>query len=404
MLGIFIVQLPFSVCAVWCLIVLFKRHKKTSDRLITWVFGLLALSFFCGSHHMDPNADFERLAVYDIILQFSSLAVFPIICIYIKNCYDDNEVTWVPYLATIPALLLLVLSVIFTSLLGLPRAASLIQLIHSGVVVKSLLTPLDNAYILFNFQIYFVVFYLSLSISLVYVFAKLFTGKFKFKHIAAFLRGEKASFIANVVCLFFVIFFILWGVSVLFSSVFCDTLSIWSTLWSLFTSIILFLVGYAMAVPSLPGGYMSLERLRHPFHPMHQSTQEFLQGIDSGPMAGVATAGYDKIMDSFRQYMDVDHGYLNPALTIEEIARVLNTNRTYVSKLVNLYYGMTFRDYVNKKRLDYAKQLMTDEPDASLEYIAVKSGFQSSTQFIRKFRETESITPTVWKATLKQKK
>ncbi|MBR4792922.1 MAG: helix-turn-helix transcriptional regulator [Bacteroidaceae bacterium] len=353
---------------------------------------------------MDPNTDFERLAVYDIILQFSSLAVFPIICIYIKNCYDDNEVTWVPYLATIPALLLLVLSVIFTSLLGLPRAASLIQLIHSGVVVKSLLTPLDNAYILFNFQIYFVVFYLSLSISLVYVFAKLFTGKFKFKHIAAFLRGEKASFIANVVCLFFVIFFILWGVSVLFSSVFCDTLSIWSTLWSLFTSFILFLVGYAMAVPSLPGGYLSLERLRHPFHPMHQSTQEFLQGIDSGPMAGVATAGYDKIMDSFRQYMDVDHGYLNPALTIEEIARVLNTNRTYVSKLVNLYYGMTFRDYVNKKRLDYAKQLMIDEPDASLEYIAVKSGFQSSTQFIRKFRETESITPTVWKATLKQKK
>ena len=173
---------------------------------------------------MDPNTDFERLAVYDIILQFSSLAVFPIICIYIKNCYDDNEVTWVPYLATIPALLLLVLSVIFTSLLGLPRAASLIQLIQSGVVVKSLLTPLDNAYILFNFQIYFVVFYLSLSISLVYVFAKLFTGKFKFKHIAAFLRGEKASFIANVVCLFFVIFFILWGVSVLFSSVFCDTL------------------------------------------------------------------------------------------------------------------------------------------------------------------------------------
>ena len=47
---------------------------------------------------------------------------------------------------------------------------------------------------------------------------------------------------------------------------------------------------------------------------------------------------------------------------------------------------------------------MTDEPDASLEYIAVKSGFQSSTQFIRKFRETEGITPTVWKATLRQKK
>jgi AraC-like DNA-binding protein len=109
-------------------------------------------------------------------------------------------------------------------------------------------------------------------------------------------------------------------------------------------------------------------------------------------------------MDSFKQYMDKERGYLNPSLSIEEIARVLNTNRTYVSKLVNLYYGMTFRDYLNMKRMEFAKQLMADEPDAALDYIAAKSGFQSSTQFIRKFRETEGLTPTVWKQTLMQKK
>lgn len=404
MLGIFIVQLPFSVCAVWCLITLFKRNRTSADRLIMWVFGLLAFSFFCGSSHMDPDPNYNVVAVYDVILQFTSLAVFPIICLYIRNCYDENEITWVPYLSTIPSLLLLVISIVLTALEGLPRAAYLTQMLQDGVILPSLLTPLDKAYILFTYQVYFIVFFISLSISLVYVFAKLFTGKFKFKHIPAFFRGQKASFIANVVCFFFMIFFILWAVSVLFSSVFCDTLSVWSTLWSLFTSIILFLVGYVMAVPALPGGYVNLERLRHPFHPMQQSTQEFLQGIDSGPMAGAATSGYDKIMDSFRQHMEKERGYLNPSLTIEEIARVLNSNRTYVSKLVNLYYGMSFRDFVNKKRLDYSKELMTDEPDASLEYIAVKSGFQSSTQFIRKFRETEGITPTVWKATLRQKK
>jgi AraC-like DNA-binding protein len=109
-------------------------------------------------------------------------------------------------------------------------------------------------------------------------------------------------------------------------------------------------------------------------------------------------------MESFKQYMDKDRGYLNPSLTIEEISRVLNTNRTYVSRLVNLYYGMTFRDYLNQRRLEYSKQLMNDEPDASLDYIASKSGFQSSTQFIRKFRETEGLTPTVWKQTLMLKK
>ena len=404
MLGIFIVQLPFSVCAVWCLILLSKRHKNLSDRLVMWVMGLLADSLYCGSMHMDMNPNYNRLAIGNVILQFSSLAVFPIICLYIRSCYEDYHISWVPYLSTLPSLILLLISIVLTSVIGIDRCGQLIEMLHSGVVPRNLLSRLDKAYILFTFQIYFVTFFISLCISLIYVFAKLFTGKFKFKHIASFLRGEKSSFVANVICLFFVIYFILWAVSVIFGSVICDTLSVWSVVWSLTAAVVLFLIGYVTTVPALPGGYVNLDRLRHPFGAMRQSTQEYLQGIDSGPMAGVATSGYDKIMDSFKRYMIKERGYLNPSLTIEEIARVLNTNRTYVSKLVNLYFGMSFRDYLSSLRMDYAKQLMKDEPDASLDYIAVKSGFQSSTQFIRKFREVEGITPSVWKATLRTKR
>lgn len=404
MLGIFIVQLPFSVCAVWCLILLSKRHKTLSDRLVMWVMGLLAVSLYCGSMHMDINPNYNRLAIGNVILQFSSLAVFPIICLYIRSCYEDYHISWVPYLSTLPSLILLLISIALTSVIGIGRSGQLIEMIHSGVVPRNLLSRLDKAYILFTFRIYFVTFFISLCISLIYVFAKLFTGKFKFKHIASFLRGEKSSFVANVICLFFVIYFILWAVSLIFGSVICDTLSVWSVVWSLTAAVVLFLIGYVTTVPALPGGYINLDRLRHPFAAMRQSTQEYLQGIDSGPMAGVATSGYDKIMDSFKRYMIKERGYLNPSLTIEEIARVLNTNRTYVSKLVNLYFGMSFRDYLSLLRMDYAKQLMKDEPDASLDYIAVKSGFQSSTQFIRKFREVEGITPTVWKATLRTKR
>ena len=403
MLRIFIVQLPFSVCAVWCLLILFKGRKSLSDRLIMWVMGLLAFSFFCGSYHMDPNPVFTRLAIYDVILQFSSLAVFPIICLYIRSCYEDYNITWVPYLSTIPSLVMFAVSVILTLVIGLDRCAYITQLFYSGSIARSMLSPIENLYYTFVFQVYYVIFFISLSVSLVYVFAKLFSGKFKFKHITAFLRGEKSSFVANVVCFFFVIYFVLWGVSLVFNSVFLNQLSIWSTLWSLVAAVIMFLIGYVTAVPALPGGYINLDRLRHPFHGMKQSTQEFLQGIDSGPMAGAATSGYDKLMDAFKQYMVKEQGFLNPNLTIEEISRILNTNRTYVSKLVNLYYGMPFRDYLNSLRMNYAKQLMTDEPDASLEYIAVKSGFQSSTQFIRKFRETEGVTPTVWKTMQRQK-
>ena len=405
---IFIAQLPFAVSVVWFLLVLIKGNKNRSDRLMVWIMGLLAVGFYCGSLHMETSPNYERLVICDILMQFCTIAVFPIICFYIRSCYEENRERFFAYLSMLPPIILTVAAIILTAMVGIDRCAFINSSIHNadyafGVVPDSL-SVLENLYVTFVFKAYYITFFLALSISVIFVFSKLFIGKFKFIHIVVFLRGQKSSFVANVICLFFVIYFILWGCTLFFSAFFAHSLNIWSSLLSLSVAAVLFMIGYVAAIPPLPGGYINLERLRHPFGAMKQSRQEFLQGIDSGPMAGAATSGYDKIMDVFKQHMEKEQGFLNPLLTIEEIARVLNSNRTYVSKLVNLYYGMPFRDYLSKLRLDYAKQLMADEPDASLDYIAVKSGFQSSTQFIRKFREVEGVTPTIWKATLRQKK
>lgn len=407
MLRIFLLQLPFSVCVVWCLLILFKGQRSLSDRLMRWVMGLLAVSFYCGTAHMDPLPNFGKLVICDILQQFCTLSVFPIIILYVKSCYEESEVKWYSYLSTIPSIIMTLAAIVYTSVLGFDRCISITEMIHNanysfnGVYG---LSSVENLYVLFVFKIYFIVFFVMLCGSLIYVFSMLFAGKFKFQHIVIFLKGQKSSFVANVICFFFLIYFIMWGFFVIFGQTFFAAKPFLSALWSLSIALILFMVGYVSAVPSLPGGYINLERLRHPFNAMRQSTQEFLQGIDSGPMAGAATSGYDKIMDGFKQHMIKEQGFLNPNLTIEEIARVLDSNRTYVSKLVNVYYGMPFRDYLNSLRMNYAKQLMNDEPDASIEYIAVKSGFQSSTQFIRKFREVEGITPTVWKNMQRQQK
>ena len=95
---------------------------------------------------------------------------------------------------------------------------------------------------------------------------------------------------------------------------------------------------------------MNMARLSHPFEVLDVSPQEYMSGIDSGPVAERLT-GYDKIMDSFNDLMVKQEGFLDPNMTIDEISRRLNSNRTYVSKLVNIYHGMPFRDYLNKMRI-----------------------------------------------------
>ena len=82
----------------------------------------------------------------------------------------------------------------------------------------------------------------------------------------------------------------------------------------------------------------------------------------------------------------------------------LGTNRVYVSRVINRTYNMTFPEYVNGRRLETAKQMLLDDPDAVLEYVALKSGFSGLSQFSRKFKEMTGVSPRAWQASQSKKK
>ena len=85
-------------------------------------------------------------------------------------------------------------------------------------------------------------------------------------------------------------------------------------------------------------------------------------------------------------------------MTMEEMASRIGTNRTYISRIVNMKYGVSFREYLNTLRIEHAKKLLMSEPNSSMVSISGRCGFYGANQFIRKFREMEGVTPTVWRA------
>jgi YesN/AraC family two-component response regulator len=92
--------------------------------------------------------------------------------------------------------------------------------------------------------------------------------------------------------------------------------------------------------------------------------------------------------------------YKNPELKITQVSEMLSTNRTYISKLINTEFSCTFSEFVNRYRVEEAKQLLGKETSKgySLDYIAEKSGFGSMVNFMRVFREIEGITPGRYRA------
>jgi YesN/AraC family two-component response regulator len=53
---------------------------------------------------------------------------------------------------------------------------------------------------------------------------------------------------------------------------------------------------------------------------------------------------------------------------------------------------------VNKYRIDYAQQLMRQQPGIKITEVYIKSGFANETSFFRTFKMIVGMTPKEWMA------
>ena len=93
---------------------------------------------------------------------------------------------------------------------------------------------------------------------------------------------------------------------------------------------------------------------------------------------------------------DNDRIFLNPNLKVSDIATEIGTNRTYVSAFFNKEAECTFYDYVNRYRIEYACNLLTNSEE-NIVQIAEKSGFNSSQSYIRVFSKIKGTSPTKYR-------
>lgn len=85
--------------------------------------------------------------------------------------------------------------------------------------------------------------------------------------------------------------------------------------------------------------------------------------------------------------------FLRHNLKISDVATELCTNRLYVSAAINDEIGVSFSDYINRKRIDYAIHLMRTNPEMAMYEIAALSGFSSDKSFYRNFRNITGKSP-----------
>ena len=98
-----------------------------------------------------------------------------------------------------------------------------------------------------------------------------------------------------------------------------------------------------------------------------------------------------------------DKIYLNPKLTVKDLAREIGSNEKYVSNLINKKNNMNFSNFINIYRVDYAKLLLFDEEysNFTIEAIGGLAGFNSKSGFNATFKKVTGLTPTQFKTNKK---
>ncbi len=92
------------------------------------------------------------------------------------------------------------------------------------------------------------------------------------------------------------------------------------------------------------------------------------------------------IKQNVESLFDEEKIYLNKNLTIWEVARVIGTNRTYVSMVINNDFKQNFSSFVNSYRVKHAKMLLAKNTDICKSDLAEMSGFGSVLSMNRAFK------------------
>lgn len=104
----------------------------------------------------------------------------------------------------------------------------------------------------------------------------------------------------------------------------------------------------------------------------------------------------DLLLEKFQRLLEVDKIYRDDSINMSTIAEQLEVGRTTLSNMVNMHYGMPFRDLLNHYRIEAAKQYLLENPAATQEEVALECGFKDASSLNRKFKEVEGETPLMW--------
>jgi len=117
--------------------------------------------------------------------------------------------------------------------------------------------------------------------------------------------------------------------------------------------------------------------------------------------SGLNDAQLEDYMRRLETIMQSEKAFLMSDLTLPKLATYVDCSVNHLSQVINSGFGMSFFDYLNQHRIEYAKNMLSDYDDhnSAILNVAFAVGFNSNSAFYAAFKKCSGQTPAQYRRT-----
>ena len=105
---------------------------------------------------------------------------------------------------------------------------------------------------------------------------------------------------------------------------------------------------------------------------------------------------YLDIYERILAYFETEKPFLDSRLTINDLVKVLYSNKLYISRAISQFTGRNFCQFVNYHRITHSMEMFRNNNNLKIHELSSGSGFNSDVSFNMAFRLFMGETPGEW--------
>ncbi|CAI8901719.1 helix-turn-helix domain-containing protein [Chryseobacterium sp. IT-36CA2] len=125
-----------------------------------------------------------------------------------------------------------------------------------------------------------------------------------------------------------------------------------------------------------------------------QNTSSFSIPKETYQYKDLSKIDFEAVQNAITSFYKESHDYLDEEFTLDQLSSHLKISKADLSITFNKHLHSNFHEYTNRSRIQHFKQILQEDPSASVTDLAFQCGFKSKSTFYKYFKKEFHCLPS----------